>query len=288
MIWLICCIISFIGIFLSFKFIKVKNAPLLNCVIVNYLIASILEFFVCDSFSLGEIIHSDWLYVGIFLGVLFIMTFIVLGISSEKSGMGISAVASKMSLVIPMLFSIIFYKEPISGIKISALILAIISVFFCVYKPEKRAEKTNLWKILLPVLLFLGMGINDSLVVYSRQSLGAGNNAALFTATLFAVSLIAGILYSFVGKGIFKNFLNRKVWILGTILGCFNFGSIFFVIMTMNADFISISAIYGICNTITILLSLLIGRIFFKEKLSKLNILGGFLAMLTIILMAIS
>ena len=83
-----------------------------------------------------------------------------------------------------------------------------------------------------------------------------------------------------------KDFLNAKAWWLGILLGSFNFGSVYFVIRSMNTGIISTSSLYGICNTSTILLSIVIGVVFFKEKLNKLNIAGGVLALLTIVLMA--
>ena len=288
MLWLILCAISFIGIFVVFKLIVVKKAPLLNCVVVNYLMATVLGFVVCGSIPLGEIVAAEWFPVGIVLGFLFIATFIIVGISSSRSGIGITTVASKMSLVIPMLFSIIAYGEPLSLFKIMAIVMAVASVILCTYKPGGAHGKTDIWKILLPVLLFLGMGVNDSLVVYSRHSLGAGDTAALFTATLFGMSLLFGIIYSLVKKGTMRQFACVKTWIFGGLLGAFNFGSIYFVIMTMNSGILATSAIYGICNISTVLLSIIIGRIFFTEKLTWLNIVGGLLALGAIVIMAVA
>ena len=100
--------------------------------------------------------------------------------------------------------------------------------------------------------------------------------------------MICGLVYSFVKRNVLKDFLNVKAWWLGILLGSFNFGSVYFVIRSMNTGIISTSSLYGICNTSTILLSIVIGVVFFKEKLNKLNIVGGLLALLTIVLMALS
>lgn len=288
MLWLILCAISFIGIFAIFKIIDVKGAPLLNCVVVNYLMATILGFIVCGSVPVGEIVAAKWFSVGVVLGFLFIATFVIVGISSSKSGIAITTVASKMSLVIPMSFSIIAYGEALSLFKILAIALAVTSVFLCTYRPRSRQGKADIWRILLPLLLFVGMGINDSLVVYSRHSLGAGDTAALFTATLFGMSLLFGIIYSLVKKGTMRLFACAKTWIYGGLLGAFNFGSIYFVIMTMNSGILETSAIYGICNISTVLLSIIIGRMFFGEKLTGFNVAGGLLALGTIVLMAVA
>lgn len=295
MIWLFLCALTYIGIFLAFKLIGEKKLPLVNCVIVNYVVATGLSCIISNGLSFGKIIESDWFGVGLILGFLFILAFIILGLCSQKSGIGVSAVASKMSLVIPMAFSIIMYNEKLTIAKIIAVLLALSAVFLSSYKPKSKQElhnktrsRSSRWLIFLPVVLFIAMGVNDLLVVYAQQSLNAGSNPAMFTTVLFAISFLFGLFYLLVTRQGLKPFANVKVWLFGMLLGSFNFGSIYFVMQTMNSGILSVSAIYGICNTAAVLFSILIGRIFFGERLTQLNIFGGILALLTIILMAIS
>lgn len=287
MVWIILCIISFIGIFVVFKLIGTKNAPLINCIVVNYLTATLLGFTIFGDFPVNHIVSANWFPISLLLGFLFIATFFLVGISSRKTGIVITTVASKMSLVIPMLFSIVMYGDPVSATKIIAIVLAVVSILLCTYKPSDSKSKTDIWKFILPTAIFIFMGANDSLVIYSRETFGIFDDAALFTATLFAISFVCGMIYATVKRGTLRNFLNAKTWLLGILLGSFNFGSIFFIIKAMNSKIISNSSLYGICNTSTILLSIIIGMAFFKEKMSKLNLIGGILALATIILMAL-
>ena len=219
MVWIILCAISYIGIFVIFKLIDVKGAPLLNCIVVNYLTATILGFAIFGSFPVAHIVEANWFPIGILLGFLFIVTFLLVGISSSKTGIVITTVASKMSLVVPMLFYIIMYGEPVSAVKIVAILLAVASVILCTYKPSKEKTKSDIWKFLLPAIIFIAMGANDSLVIYSRERFGISDDAALFTATLFGISLLCGILYSIVKKGTLRKFLTFKTWWLGILLG---------------------------------------------------------------------
>ena len=165
MVWIILCAISYIGIFVIFKLIDTFKAPLLNAVVVNYLTATILGFAVFGSFPAGQIVSAGWFPLGLLLGFLFIVTFLLMGISSRETGIVITTVASKMSLVLPMTFSIIAYGESISFTKIAAILLAIVSVFLCTYRPAEQKTKSNIWKLLLPAIIFLFMGTNDSLVI---------------------------------------------------------------------------------------------------------------------------
>ena len=258
MVWIILCIISYIGIFVVFKLIDVKDAPLINCIIVNYLTATVLGFSVFGSFPVQHIISANWFPISLILGFLFIATFFLVGISSRKTGIVITTVASKMSLVVPMLFSILMYGEQVATTKIIAIILAVASIFLCTYKHSDKKTKTDIWKLLLPAFIFIGMGANDSIVIYSRETFSISSDAALFTASLFAISFLCGTIYASVKRGTFRNFLNTKTWLFGILLGSFNFGSIYFVIKAMNSKIISNSSLYGICNTSTILLSIIV------------------------------
>ena len=141
MVWIILCAISYIGIFVMFKIIDVKKAPLINCIVVNYLTAAVLGFCVFGSLPVVSIVKASWFPMGILLGFLFIVTFLLVGISSSKTGIVITTVASKMSLVIPMLFSIIAYNETVSVVKVVAIALAVASVFLCTYKPSGSKAK---------------------------------------------------------------------------------------------------------------------------------------------------
>ena len=129
MVWIILCAISYIGIFVIFKLIDTLNAPLLNAVVVNYLTAAVLGFVVFGTFPVGQIVSAGWFPMGLLLGFLFIVTFLLIGISSRETGIVITTVASKMSLVIPMAFSIIAYGENISVAKMTAILLAVVSVW---------------------------------------------------------------------------------------------------------------------------------------------------------------
>ena len=69
-----------------------------------------------------EIINSGWIYFGMMVGVLLIVMFFVVGLSSKVIGISITTVVSKMAVVIPMIFSIIAYNENTNPLKIISII----------------------------------------------------------------------------------------------------------------------------------------------------------------------
>lgn len=288
MIWLLFSILSSTGIYIIFKFVDKAKIPLLNIIIINYLIASVSGFLLAGEFPIQKILDADWLVTGLILGVLLIFLFFMVGYSSAKAGISITTVACKMAVVIPMVFAILAYKESIGIVKIISIIFAISAVSMSVYKKSTNNVKLSRLSILLPLILFIGMGIENSLLIFSKEKYINSDMSSVYTASLFSVALISGLLIICIKPKMIKNFNNYKVWLTGTLLGLTNFGSIYFVLRTLNSGVFTNSVSYGIINIGIVTLSVIIGTMFFKEKLSKLNISGVVVSIIAMILLTLS
>jgi len=287
MIWLILSILSATGIYVTFKFVDKTKTPLLNPIVINYLIAAIAGFWLYGSFPIKLIIESDWIYIGLIQGVLLIVLFFIVGKSSRTAGISITTVSAKMAVVIPMVFAILAFNENAGVLKIVCIILALTSVVLSVYKKQTAKAKGGFWTVFLPIILFFGMGIENSILIYAKEKFIDDSISALFSASLFAVALISGLIISVIQPKVFKDFLNLKTWLLGTILGLFNFGSIYFMLRTLNSGLFANSVTYGVVNVGIVSITVLIGTFFFKEKLTKLNIAGVVLSVVTFALLTL-
>jgi drug/metabolite transporter (DMT)-like permease len=287
MIWLILSILSATGIYVTFKFVDKTKTPLINPIVINYLIAAIAGFWLYGSFPLKAIISSEWIYIGLIQGVLLIVLFFIVGKSSRTAGISITTVSAKMAVVIPMVFAIIVFNENAGILKIVCIFLALSSVVLSVYKKQKTKSGSGFWAVFLPVILFFGMGAENSILIYAKEKFITDSISSLFSATLFAVALIAGLIITVVQPKVFKGFLSFKTWILGTILGLFNYGSIYFMLRALNSGLFANSVTYGVVNVGIVSITVLIGTVFFKEKLTKLNIAGVVLSVVTFILLTL-
>ncbi len=288
MIWFILSILSATGIFVTFKFVDKYKLPLLNVIIINYIVAALMGFLIDANFPIVSIVQSKWIIPAIIIGFNFIILFFIVGRAAQKVGISITTVASKMSVIIPMLFAIIAYNENITTIKLLSIIIALFAVSMSVYtKPDNKGTK-NYWAMLLPLLLFFGMGANNSLLIYSKENYINSDLSSVFTSTTFSISLIFGLLIAIFKKGTFKGFGSVKTWIFGILLGAVNYGTVYFIFIALNAELLPNSATYGIVDIGVVLFTVLIGTIFFKEKLSKINIIGVVLAISTIIMLTFS
>lgn len=281
MVYLFLSIFSSSLIFVTFKIAERYKANLVKLITINYLIASILGFSLNHypvSFSI--ILHNKWIPFAILVGILFIVLFFLIGYSIRVSGVAATTIAGKMSMAIPILFSILYFSEKTTFLKITGLILAAIAVFLSIYRP--LCQKKNLWPIFIPIVIFAGSGLTDSIIKYAQIHHIPNNLGLLFSSVVFLTSLFAGLVFLSLKQGSKAPVISLAELSCGTILGIANFGSLYFLIMTLNNSGFESSVIFGLNNMCIVLLSALIGNIGFKEKLSKINFAGILLALISI------
>jgi len=159
-------------------------------------------------------------------------------------------------------------------------------VVLTVYKPEGEHPERSI--IFIPLLLFVGMGLVDSLVKLAQQQYVSDEETALFSAILFLNAFISGILAAICYRKHNRYFLKGKVWGWGLLLGAVNFGSIFFLVRALNyssaGKSMDSSVIFGANNISIVALSVLVGLLVFKEKLKFVNWIGVVLSVLALLL----
>jgi len=203
--------------------------------------------------------------------------------STEKAGVSITAVSSKMSVIIPVMTGFFLFGDSISSFKIIGIIIAIASFYF-VFKTEKGG-KVDIKYILLPFLLFLTSGLNDSLVKYVEHYYLSGEPLMFLTVVFFSAFLI-GVFYLSVSKD--RN--NRKI-LYPSVLGGFILGSINFLnawVFVKSMQEFESSVLFPIINVSVVSIAAFSGSIFFKEKLKPINWAGIIMAVLAILLISIA
>ena len=284
MIYLLMSILSSSVIFITFKITERFKANLIKLITVNYLVAAILGFsFNRYPISVSGIITSNWLTYALLVGLSFILMFFMIGYSIRISGVAVTTIAGKMSMVIPILFSILYFSEKTPAIKVGGLVLATVSVFLTVYRPISK--KKNLWPVLLPLMIFLGSGLTDSIVKYAQTYFVPNSMSLLFSAMVFLTALIIGLIYILLRQKTITQSITIAELIGGTILGIANFGSLYYFIMALNNSKFDSSVVFGLNNICIVLFSILVGYLIFKEKLSKLNLAGVIMALAAILIL---
>ena len=285
MIYLLISILSSTAIFILFRAFTTFRVITFPAIVINYLIACTLGMLLAGpDYPYLERASSPWFVGGLTIGVLFISLFYLMAFTSQRVGMSITSVATKMSLVIPVAWFMLTDPADVpTVIKVLAVLLAVVGV---VLISSRTGEKFNWNYVLFPLLIFVGSGIIDlTLAHFSHLGTLTPQDQYFFTSAPFLTSTVIGIIVLIINalKGTFK--INTPTIVAGITLGTVNFLSIFFLVKTFDAHLLDRSAIIPINNLGVVLCSALAGTLFFSERLSRLNKIGLALSILAILLL---
>ena len=280
MINIIYTILLFNVLIIVFKMFEKYNVDNLQALIVNYITAGICSYFLLESsFSVVEILNSDWLYHAILIGALFIIVFNFYAYGIQKVGISISTVANKMSLIIPVCVALLLYPETetFTYLKGIAFFLALSGIYLSSTNGGKLSfDKKYLWLI---ILVFVGQGLSDSLFNDFAQKF-PNEGGYLFFMVLFFMASFSGILI-LTGKSFKKKKpLQLKSVFWGIIFGVPNFFSLVFFLKALGN--LESSIVFPLVSMGVVVSSSLIGMFLFKEKLSKSNWIGILLSLCAI------
>jgi drug/metabolite transporter (DMT)-like permease len=220
------------------------------------------------------------------MGGLFISLFNVIGITAQQAGVSVASVANKLSLVIPFVFSIYRYNEPVTAIKVIGVILAIPAVIWVSQRnsPTAAASGSRNALTLLPLILFVGSGLLDTLVKFVEVRFldGTNNNDFLIGAFGAAAGIGSVIIVWQVITG--RARLSWKAVVAGIAIGIPNYFSIWCLVKVLQVYAGKSSAIIPINNMGIVAFSTLAAAILFRETLSRKNWLGIVVSLVAIAL----
>lgn len=247
----------------------------------NYLIAIVLAVILLK-IDLGSIaLPSSTLYL--YLGILLPAIFLVMATSIKQIGIAKTDVAQRLSLFIPVLASYFLFDEQFSALKIVSLALGFAAIALILFKNDAPAGG-NL--IIYPILVFFGFGIIDVLFKKVAQLPDISYSTSLLIVFVLAFLIsCAGIAYLVLVK---KEKLQVVGFAYGCVLGVFNFANIYFYLKAHQSLPNSPSSVFATMNIGVILLGAIVGLFVFKEKFSRLNIVGLVIALIAVICITIS
>ena len=243
----------------------------------NYSIAGLLTWLIYrpEMPSMSEPIFPIYFILGFLLPSLFV----ILALSIRYTGIVKTDIAQRLSLFIPVIASFVLFDEEQSTRKIIGIAIAFLAIIFSItWKKETNAKK-SFW--IYPVLVFIGMGIIDTLFKQIAKI-----TTIPFTSSLLVVFIIAFVLsfsyllYLYLFKKMKFTLINM---VCGWILGIANFGNVLFYMKAHQDLAKQPSLVFSTMNIGVILLGSAVGVFIFREKLNRLNYFGILLALIAIL-----
>jgi hypothetical protein len=275
-------------LYIILKFFERFNVTNIHGLTANYLTASLFSFFYTFKTNLHLLPHSSS-YAGFAFGIglLFICVFYTAAITAQKSGIAITSIAGKMSMVIPILFGYFLYNDKLTLLRIIGISLALFAVYLSSSPSKKDDGKTSNKNWLFPLLLFIGSGLVDTSIKAGQHYYMTTENQYLYFAFLFGSAGLFGVIttsYLYI-KSRIK--VHLKSIIAGFILGIANFYSLVFLVKALADDKAESMLVFAISNVLVVLFSAILGLIIFKEKPHTKNLIGLALAVCAIIILTL-
>ena len=287
MIALIGTIICSTLLLVIFRIFERYEIDSFQAIVVNYFTAFIcgISIYAAD-IQPAILTNLTWIpFIGV-SAILFISLFIIMAISAQKNGIASTSVAVKMSMALSMLGMILIYKEAISFLKISGVVLALLGVFLLA--GANKGTNKNSASFML-VILFFGSGLLDLHLNYAQKVALSNLSPPLFTAFGFGLAGCIGLVV-YIIQGIRSSYkpVRAKNIIAGVTLGIPNFYSIYFILKSYRTLNWQDSSVLAVANVSIIILSVFVGLMVFKEQVNKIKIAGILSALLAITLLYLS
>ena len=274
--FLILTILCSTSISLILKYSDTKKGEPIVLLAGNYFVASVISLILLFIKDDPQFSFLTFLF-GITLGLFFVLSFFAFAKAISYAGTGLATTSSRLSVIIPILLSIILYHEIPSELQLLGFLFTILTFFlfyFSIRGNHKDGE--GILKYLFLIAVFIGIGINDfAMKVF--QSWRPVEEEPFFVLFIFSSAFIYSSAYIIINK--IKVVPHTAYW--GLTLGLPNVFSTVFLLGALSI--LPGILVYPLINVGIIVLTTLLAFLIWKEKLNRWGILAlisGILAIL--------
>lgn len=251
------------------KYLKAKGFDVFQMIAWNYLSASILCYYWFKT-DLTHISfnHTPWWLI-LVLAVLLPSIFLCLAKSLQFAGILKTEIAQRLAVILSLLAAYFIFGEHFSQIKLIGVVLGVIAILAIIIgqATEQASKGINLKSALFLFSVWAGYAAIDVLLKYS-SSLGLQSavtlNLAFIGAFILSIAYIAITQPNWQPKNIFT----------GLVLGVLNFANIALYVKAHMLFKETPAIVFAGMNILVVVLGVLSGVIFFKERLQAYTWIG--------------
>ncbi len=302
MIYLILAILFSTSVFVAMRLFERFRLDNHQALMWNYVFAAGTGFLMCKQFDAPvQLVNEPWFGLSLITGFWFIFTYLLMTASTQRSGVTVTSLSSKLSVVLPTLAGVILFGERLNFVATMGIVLALVALVLVVGGKNKtasphidshvapalarndmRGKANKNW--LLPLLIFFGTGTGDILMKLTEQR-HQGDDMSFMIAFIYFIALLFGILIVSHDLIRGKSKWQWKSALGGIGLGVINFFSTYCVYHAMRCfDNVVLFPVYNIG---VVSITALTGWLIFKEKLTWKNYLGLVIAIIAVILITL-
>ena len=283
--WIFIILTSFCSVLLAhlFKIVEHTEARTTAVLTVNYAFATLIALLI--SLRNPEAVNGFFsaepltIFLGIITGVVFIVNFFAYSKSVYLNGVGVSVAAMRVSLLIPVLLSTIWYLEPLLLRQWAGVILVFLALILLLPNKKNLLNK-KLSAGWLLVVLFILTGFGDSALKIYEVDFSEVIGKELFMAIVFFTAFITGLIYFLrTHRGFFTK---KEIW-LGFCIGLPNLLTAIFLIAALEV--MNGAVVYSAVNVLTVLGGTILGLMRWKDRYTRLQLLGILFTIVSVLLL---
>jgi drug/metabolite transporter (DMT)-like permease len=275
---------------LIFKWFSQWRVNTFHAIVVNYFVAVL-----CGVLATGKLPYqldgqTSAAWTALAIGCLFIFGFNVLAQTVQRFGVTFGTLLQKMSVLLTVIYAIVYFRESLGMVKAIGILLALISIWLVTHKkrgvvPIEKLTRSA-WHLLLPTMTFVSSGMIDSLFLTGKKlDWISGTDIVFISSTFFTAGVIGLILWLSVAS--IRRPPSRRSILAGIILGIPNFFSIYFLLKILDMGWDG-SIVFPIFNVGVLLVAAMGSWAIFKEKITVMKLVGVFVAAVSIYLISAS
>lgn len=267
---------SSLGLILKYGSVKKTNINLL--INGNYFTASVIALifiFINDGFHFS---FKATLFSAV-LGILFAETFVIYSKGISLAGTALATVSARLSVIIPVLFSIIFFDEQPNIKMFIGFTLALITLYFFYLSLKNHGATSNSnSKYFYLFILLLGIGTVDfSMKIFEKTFPPIEKGTFVFLIFFFA------FVYTLLKVGVQKVKFDKETYRIGLILGLPNVLAIHFVLAALSE--LPAIVVFPIQNIGVIVVTAITAYIIWKEKINLYGRIALIIGIVAIIML---
>ena len=227
------------------------------------------NYFVASVISLGIYIFNEdtsfsyqTILFGTCLGLLFVFSFFSFAKAVSNSGTALATVSSRLSVIIPITFSVVIYSEVPSSYNLIGFLFTfftLILFYFSIAGQDSTGDNFNKYFYLFVTLV--GIGISDfCLKIFNNWR--PHSEEPLFVLIIFT----SAFLYSLLFIVIRKVRIEKHTLLLGTGLGVPNVFSTYFLLGALSL--LPAILVYPVVNVGIIIFTAIFAYLFWKEEIN--------------------
>jgi len=279
--FLLLVILCSTSIALILKHNDTRNGELIVLLAGNYLVASLIALILLLINPSAKFSFQTLLF-GAALGFLFVITFFALALAIRHAGTGLAITSSRLSVIIPIIISILFFNESPNELYVIGFLFTLIT-FVLFYFSVKSGHKggDGILKYFFLIAVFIGIGINDFALKFFkvwRSEL----EEPFFVFFIFSSAFIYSTIYIIAKK--IRIIPQTALW--GLVLGVPNVLTTVFLLSALAI--LPAIVVFPLMNVGIILLTTFMAYLIWKEKLNRWGILALASGLLAIILLSLS